>query len=725
MVVSGYLYYDKITTETDTLKEKLESSSMIGADDVSHWIIDRKNNVLGIAKNQVVIGDTKDILVASDEIELFNTRIDLERQIHVNFQTYDWLDEIIISDINGNSLFHTGTTFVPHDFKDESYFQEAVGGNLGMSEIFSSRNMMPDEQGTYEKGVPTLFISVPIRGEVGIEGILTARVNIFKINNIGKQYLSTFTSADSYFVNSDGYFISKPTYIEKIRELNLIKTRPELELQLVDPDSKKFVSIFQISNKDRTISNINGYRNYVGDIVIGAITHIKQTNWYYVAEVKADDAFSDIITLQIILLFSIIVIILIISVISILFATNLINPIKQLTKKISLSFANEITGSNSSPHELNSEDEIQKLNSTFDSMIKTLSTTTQTIMSSEKKFRALYDNSPELFRTITAKGIITDCNESYVHALGYPKSEIIGASIFDHTAEKSLNALQDSFVSWKIEGWVRNRDIWMKRKDGTTFPTLLSATSIHDENNALIGSNTVIRDMSEIYSAKKEIEEEKIKRLSAIGELSARISHDLRNPLSVIKNTIDIIKTQNPNLDEKTISQLARLERASLRMTHQIDEVLDYVNPKPLQLNNNSISEVLNSTMDRLVIPDKVRLSLPQKDVSVQCDAEKMEAVFANLITNAMQAMNSEGSIDIRILEQADHVIIEVEDTGPGIPDDILPKIFDPLFTTRQVGTGLGLVSCKSIIEKHGGSLSVRTHLDKGTTFVITLPKNQ
>ena len=723
IAVSGYLYYDKITTETNTLKEKLASSSIIGADDVSHWIIDRKNNVLGIAKNQVIIGDTKDILT-TDEIELFNTRIDLERQIHTSFQTYDWLDEVIISDTNGNSLFHTGTTFVPRDFKDEPFFQEAVGGNIGMSEIFSSRNMMPNEQGTYEKGVPTLFISVPIRGEVGMEGILTARVNIFKINNIGKQYLDTFASADSYFVNSDGYFISKPTYTEKIRELNLIKIRPELELQLVDPDSKKFVSIFQLS-KDRTISNINGYRNYVGDVVIGAITPIKQTNWYYVTEVKKDDAFSDIVALQIILLSSIIVIIAIIATISILFATNLINPIKQLTKKISISFANEITGSDSSPDELNSEDEIQKLNSTFDSMVKNLSFYTKEIMSSEKKFRDLYDNSPDLLRTINAKGIVIDCNTVYANILGYSKKEIIGTSIFDHTAEKSLKALQNSFESWKKEDYVRNREIWMKRKDGTTFPTLLSATSIFDEKGNLIGSNTTIRDITEVYEVRKKLDEEKTKRLSDIGELSSRMAHDLRNPLSVIKNTIDIIKIRKLNLDEKTISQLARLERATIRISHQIDEVLDYVSPKPLQLDNKSISEILNSTMDRLVVPDKIIISLPQKDVTIPCDAEKMEAVFANLITNAIQAMSNEGNIDIRILEQADHVIIEVGDTGPGISDDSLPKIFDPLFTTRQVGTGLGLVSCKSIIEKHGGTIDVKTARGKGTTFIITLPKNQ
>ena len=185
------------------------------------------------------------------------------------------------------------------------------------------------------------------------------------------------------------------------------------------------------------------------------------------------------------------------------------------------------------------------------------------------------------------------------------------------------------------------------------------------------------------------------------------------------------MRIQNPNLDEKTILNLARLERATARISHQVNEVLDYVNPTLLQLDNNSMSTVLNSTMDRIVIPDTVRITLPQNDVTVFCDAEKIEIVLANLITNAIQAMHNNGEINIRITEEKEQIIIEVEDTGSGIPLDILPQIFDPLFTTRQIGTGLGLVSCKAIVEKHGGTIEVKTELDKGTTFVIKLPKNQ
>lgn len=727
IVVSSYLYYDKINAETENLQENLISASTIGAEKVSSWIIERKNNVADIAKNQIIIAETKEIKSASTEATLFDARFNLERQIHASFQTYDWLEEVIVSDKLGNIMFHTGSTFTKDNFNKEMHFQEAVKGNIGISEIYPSDKIIQNEYGVFEKGVPTLLISAPIRGEVGVDCILSARVNVFKIDNIGQKYLSSFASADSYFVNSGGYFISKPTHIEKAKELNLLKTRPELELRLIDPHLGEFVNIFQMANADRVSPNINGYRNYVGDTVVGAITPIKETKWYYLVEVDRNEAFSDIITLQTILLFFIGITIISTIIISILFANKLISPIKRITKKIS-STAIDKTGvdDNFAGHSnlQDSEDEIQQLSTAFDSMVKTLSVYTKKIIFSETKYRTLYDSSPDLYRTIDMHGTILDCNNAYAEALGYTKKEIIGRSIFEHVAERSSDSLHDSFSIWKKEGRVLSKEIWMKRKDNSIFPALLNATNLYDDQGNLIGSNTTITDMTEIYKARKEKEEEKTKRLSAIGELSARIAHDLRNPLSVIKTTVDIIKTKNPSLNEITKGELARMDRAIMRMTHQIDDVLDYVKSKPLQLENRSLLEILYSVLERIAVPSTVSINVSKNDAKISCDPEKIEIVFVNLITNAIQAMNNNGVINIRITEQKDNsVIIETADNGPGIPDDILPKIFDPLFTTRQMGTGLGLVSCKSIVERHGGTINVKTEFGKGTTFIIKLPK--
>ncbi len=111
---------------------------------------------------------------------------------------------------------------------------------------------------------------------------------------------------------------------------------------------------------------------------------------------------------------------------------------------------------------------------------------------------------------------------------------------------------------------------------------------------------------------------------------------------------------------------------------------------------------------------------MPKNSVTAICDSYRLEVVLSNMLKNASQAVNRNGDISVRIIEKDSDVLIEVEDSGPGIPENILPKIFEPLFTTRQTGTGLGLSSCKSIIEKHDGSLTVRPN---PTLFTVQIPK--
>ncbi|MDE1812589.1 MAG: PAS domain S-box protein [Thaumarchaeota archaeon] len=352
------------------------------------------------------------------------------------------------------------------------------------------------------------------------------------------------------------------------------------------------------------------------------------------------------------------------------------------------------------------------------------------LLETEQKYRTLYEKSPDLLRTIDLNGNVIDCNDSYCSSLGYSREEIIGKSMYTHVAEKSIDDLKDATLEWDHTGSIGNREIWLQRKSGDIFPTLLLSTNLYDTDGNLTGRIGALRDMTVMYNARKEIEEHKTKRLSAIGELSARIAHDLRNPLSVVHNTLEIIKIQNPDFEKNNQSKFDRIERAVKRMTHQIDEVMEYVVPNPLNLQEHvSLLGVINSSVLNVTTKD-TQIHVPQNDVMIRCDPEKLEIVFTNLLLNATQAMNNCGIIYFRIKDtqitndvNKNFTTIEIEDTGPGIPKILMPKIFDPLFTTRQIGTGLGLVSCKNIVEKHGGYIDIKTEINKGTTFIINIPK--
>ncbi|HSF27966.1 MAG TPA: HAMP domain-containing sensor histidine kinase [Nitrosopumilaceae archaeon] len=212
----------------------------------------------------------------------------------------------------------------------------------------------------------------------------------------------------------------------------------------------------------------------------------------------------------------------------------------------------------------------------------------------------------------------------------------------------------------------------------------------------------------------------KSERLSAIGELAARLAHDLRNPLIVIRMALFVI--QNKYGEDSEINQdVKRINLAMQRMSSQIESVMNFVATKPLKIEKNSISRIIKSVIKNTDIPDSIKINLPTNDVTLDCDSDQLEVVFENLFQNARQAMKDVGTLNIRIIEDYDRIKIEVEDSGPGIPDEILPRIFDPLFTTKQEGTGLGLPSCKNIIEQHKGTINVKTEVGKGTTFTIEL----
>lgn len=213
----------------------------------------------------------------------------------------------------------------------------------------------------------------------------------------------------------------------------------------------------------------------------------------------------------------------------------------------------------------------------------------------------------------------------------------------------------------------------------------------------------------------------KAERLSAIGEMSARLAHDMRNPLSIIKNSIELVKIKHA---EKIPSDLYLLflsiENASSRLVFQLDDVLNFVRSSPLDLEVHSLSDILDSSLDDVVMPDQITIQRPANDVELLCDAEKIKAVFTNLIVNSIQAMENSGTITIQFDQTSEDVTFSVQDSGPGISSSAIEKIFEPLFTTKSRGTGLGLPAVKMIIQQHQGTISVSNN---PTTFLIVLPK--
>lgn len=216
----------------------------------------------------------------------------------------------------------------------------------------------------------------------------------------------------------------------------------------------------------------------------------------------------------------------------------------------------------------------------------------------------------------------------------------------------------------------------------------------------------------------------KNEKMSTIGQLSSNIAHDMRNPLGTIRSSTERISDQNKDQNQTISDEVKRINRSVKRMSHQVEGVLNYVRTTPLITDECSVLEMLKYAKNSIDVPNNVKIILPENDMTIECDQEKIEITFVNLILNAIQAIGKtdDGTVKIRMKEEKQNILISFKNDGPSISDEVLPKIFEPLFTTRLKGTGLGLSSCKNIIEQHHGKIIVT---QSPATFTIQIPKRQ
>ena len=360
----------------------------------------------------------------------------------------------------------------------------------------------------------------------------------------------------------------------------------------------------------------------------------------------------------------------------------------------------------------------------------------------EGKVTALGDDIKEANKYINSLSKHIANQKSKIDAIKKMQSEFekelgslttVGEPIPVQTSQNEFENIGKEFESDKIitditeivEVQVQNRikalesQLQEEKRNSNEFKKILEQNlkKFNNMERNLQGEKSILEDEVR-QKTEKLIQAE---RLSAIGELASRLAHDLRNPLSVVKGTAQLIKVTNKNLDELTLKRIELIERSIFRMTHQIDGVLDFVKGTPgLKKQAVSLNENIISALQTLMIPTNVTINFPKDDIIVLCDPQRMQVVFSNMILNSIQAIGDEkGTINIRAKKHQNKIEIKIEDSGPGIAQNVWGKVFDPLVTTKQEGTGLGLASCKSIIEQHKGTITVS---NKPTTFTISLP---
>ncbi|MFB5621821.1 MAG: sensor histidine kinase, partial [Candidatus Nitrosomaritimum yanchengensis] len=235
------------------------------------------------------------------------------------------------------------------------------------------------------------------------------------------------------------------------------------------------------------------------------------------------------------------------------------------------------------------------------------------------------------------------------------------------------------------------------------FSWILAMMVIIFSSIVIIMNSRLNRALQKKTEQLEETTDELIKseRFSAIGEFASRIAHDIRNPLSNIHMSIELMKNSPPDtkLNDQQINEKLELVSKNIeRISHQVNDVLGYVKNQTASKKIIKISKCIQESIDTITIPPNITVKIPKSEMTIWADPFQMQIVFNNIIINAIQSLEKNpGEIIFRFSETESKTRIEIENSGPEIPKDMLPHIFDSLVTTKQIGTGLGLVSCKTI----------------------------
>ena len=224
-------------------------------------------------------------------------------------------------------------------------------------------------------------------------------------------------------------------------------------------------------------------------------------------------------------------------------------------------------------------------------------------------------------------------------------------------------------------------------------------------------------------------------RLATLGQLTATVSHELRNPLGAMRPAVYILKKHLDKNNERLHKSLDVIDRNIERCDHIIDELLDFTRITDLDLQSTRVDQWLESVIDEQKIPKGIQLEkvLSLNDVRLDIDAARVRRAVINVIENACHSMMDDNqqvkdpeNSRLQINTQANNKRFEivVTDTGSGIAEDVRDKIFEPLFSTKVFGVGLGMATVKQIMEQHGGGIDINSQENEGTTVTLWLPES-
>ncbi len=346
----------------------------------------------------------------------------------------------------------------------------------------------------------------------------------------------------------------------------------------------------------------------------------------------------------------------------------------------------------------------------------------------ENLFRKVVEASPAGLLIADADGQIVLANRTAGEQFGYSIDELLGQTVEQlipdshrsaHTAHRARYMAHPEHRSMAA-----GRNLFGKRKDGTEIPIDISLHPILVGGRHMVMANVL--DATDRRRADQEREHRQaMERLALLGQLAGGVAHEIRTPLCVIRNDTYFLQTMADRLGEEAVECIDEINEAVSKAESIVSELLDFTRDPQSAPDDIPISQLINDAVKSVSMPPEVQLQRSGcEDVLVRADPDQVERILVNLVRNAKQAIEGRGEIQIRCERNANTVSIEVIDDGPGIDATEVDRVFEPLFTTKTKGIGLGLAVSRRYAERNGGTLTAQNGEDCGACFRLTLPSN-
>lgn len=377
----------------------------------------------------------------------------------------------------------------------------------------------------------------------------------------------------------------------------------------------------------------------------------------------------------------------------------------------------------------NLEKKVSQLDTELEKKNKKLSETLLEIESVKNHLNNILESMNMGVVVINLQGKITIFNRAAIELTGYSGREVLRKKYKDIFLEEKSNKKTPLDVL-KKKKMLRNVEKNLKLKNDEYIPIQSNIAPVFDKDNKVIGAVETFIDLREINRLKEEIE--RSKTLAALGEMSANVAHEIRNPLAGIGGYAALLERDLDD-DDPRRQLVKRIIEGVSSLNKIATNLLFFTRPMKPVLREENIGYVLDEVLGLVQMEieqgkRKIRLDtdFENTDFSAFFDPEFFQQVFLNILKNAVQAIEEEGRILVKISDLSDEnrLRIEISDNGTGMDDEIKNKIFNPFFTTRSDGTGLGMAIVKKIIDSHSGEIVLESEPGKGSKFTIKIPKS-